>query len=557
MGTDLFAFGVNYNTVLHGGTSLYNGNIAETEWRTANTDNSLRWYRHGYDPLNRLVSSIDNTADQRYSLTNLSYDKNGNVLGLTRKGHLNTGSTSFGNMDVLGYVYDSGNKVLRINDSGNDSYGFKDGTNTNDDFGYDPNGNLEIDRNKGINSITYNHLNMPTLVDFGATGNIAMVYAADGTKLKKTASNGTVTEYANGYVYEGGQLQFFNQPEGYVMPDGNGYRYVYQFKDHVDNVRLSYTDNNGTLEIVEENNFYPFGGKMKGYNTSVSPLGNSTAQRWKFGGMELDESLNNAMGTYDFGARTYDPWGIRWWNIDPKADLMRRHSPYNYAFNNPVFFLDPDGMMPCPTGDCPEGPLTEQESIQVSGSAEPMVFTETATKTSVEGFHVEGKIEGKFGKAEGSLSGFGASKEFEKTENSVRGGAEVHGLEAEVELRGGTEDNNIAVEAEGSAFKANADFKAGLHTGDEGKFGIELGANAKASALNGSVTPSVSLFGVKLGVTIGGSVGSAHIGADVTGIVDTKNKEFEATGQFNIGLGAGLKVGFTLSNTKQKIHKRK
>lgn len=211
--------------------------------------------------------ATDNTGNYNLgSIANpVTYDKNGNITSLLRKGHTNNGvpSFTFGTMDNLVYTYEANsNKLKKVLDNGNDNEGFKDGVNQTTEFTYDPNGNLLTDANKGITSILWNHLNMPTEIKFNSsnTQKINYTYTANGIKVKKVVNdNGavTTTDYAGAYQYVNNDLKFINNfDDGYVYPkSGGGYGYVYYYTDQLGNVRLSYQDTNGNYKEILDSDF--------------------------------------------------------------------------------------------------------------------------------------------------------------------------------------------------------------------------------------------------------------------------------------------------------------
>ncbi|MGV0856960.1 DUF6443 domain-containing protein [Empedobacter brevis] len=368
---DLFSFRIYYDQIDDPtlaitnqpfGRALFNGNIAQTKWKTG-TDNVTQEYLYKYDGLNRLMAARNFynkiQIQDAYSEYVKGYDKNGNILGFIRNG--NRLSENIFAIDDLKYDYQANsNKLLNVSDNKTED-GFSDknkytGTAVNDvrnDYNYDPNGNLIQDLNKGITKISYNFLNLPTEVLWGNGDKISYIYDANGVKLakyvqKNLLSNSEATYYMNGFQYsqeagKGNQsvLQFFPTAEGYVnVTGGTTFNYVYNYTDHLGNVRLSYQkESNGSLKVLEENNYYPFGLKHQGYNSTN--LANAN-YKYKYNGKELQDDFN--INLYDYGARNYDPAIGRWFNIDPLAEKSRRFSPYTYALNNPVYFIDPDGM---------------------------------------------------------------------------------------------------------------------------------------------------------------------------------------------------------------------
>ena len=320
------------------GTAKYNGSISSMTWKAGN-ESTIRGYKFTYDGLSRLMNATYgetagiNTNTNRFSENVTAYDKNGNIKTLQRYGQ--TAASSYGLIDNLTFTL-GGNLLSRVDDAAaasayNGGFEFKDGVKQANEYTYDSNGNLTKDLNKGISNISYNCLNLPSAVTFSDGSTIAYTYGADGTKLKtvhKTGSTTTTTDYCGNVVYENGVQKLLLTDEGYVtLSDG---KYHYYLKDHQGNNRVV-INQSGTVE--ETNHYYPFGGVF-------ASTGNT--QPYKYNGKELD--TKKGLNWYDYGARHYDAALGRFTTNDPLAEKYYSMSPYTYCADNPVKFIDPNGM---------------------------------------------------------------------------------------------------------------------------------------------------------------------------------------------------------------------
>ena len=125
-------------------------------------------------------------------------------------------------------------------------------------------------------------------------------------------------------------------------PDGlSSWSDYYFMKDHLGSTRLVISIV-GTADprVVQTTEYYPFG-------LAMNSLGNLSSNKYLYNGKEYQDAAVGdlgALGLYDYGARFYDPEIGRWTGIDPLASKYASLSPYAYCGNNPVRYIDPNGM---------------------------------------------------------------------------------------------------------------------------------------------------------------------------------------------------------------------
>ena len=159
-------------------------------------------------------------------------------------------------------------------------------------------------------------------------------YLSDGTKLSATDSAGNGLYYSGSLIYTKQDAALTMEScaftGGRFVATATGAEARYFVTDHLGSVRAVV---NGDGEVLERNDYYPFGSRWDD--------GLLSDNRYRYNGKEAQAFLNNPY--LDYGARQYDSDGAVWLGKDPLSEKYYPISPYSFCANNPIKFVDSDG----------------------------------------------------------------------------------------------------------------------------------------------------------------------------------------------------------------------
>jgi len=183
---------------------------------------------------------------------------------------------------------------------------------------------------------------------YDASGNrIAKIASGDTTVYVRDASGNVMGVYKNDTLIE--QSIYGSSRLGLLtQASKTGYRTLggkkYELSNHLGNVLAVVSDNinldqdSTWASVVNVTDYYPFGLAMEGRSLQDS------AYRYGFNGKELDGGGEwGGQNNYDYGFRIYNPSIAKFLSVDPLAANYPYFTPYQFAGNKPVMFIDLDG----------------------------------------------------------------------------------------------------------------------------------------------------------------------------------------------------------------------
>ncbi|MGB2869515.1 MAG: RHS repeat-associated core domain-containing protein, partial [Bacteroidota bacterium] len=307
----LFSESLSYSS---GGYSsnegFYHGLIASSSVSYYAGGPSSLTYSYQYDNFGRLIVADNTLSDMDVGVgSGTTYDANGNITSIKR----GPGSTQT-------YAYYSGtNRVQNTDGSGND-------------YTYNESGSVISSTPKSISAIAYDPFTQMTMSETKSGTTTSYQYDANKVRVYREAS-GVRTVYLYGLedypvmtkTSAGVEKVFVYGPTGLIaMRDDESWYYVH--KDHLGSTRLL-SDESGNAVTTYD---YDAMGTKRRVSVNVEAP-------YQFTGQERDEEVQ----LYNFRVRMYDSDLGYFYAPDP---AHKEFSPYNYASNNPVGFVDPSGM---------------------------------------------------------------------------------------------------------------------------------------------------------------------------------------------------------------------